>query len=141
MVLVAGVFAVLQFGRAPGSSNFDPARLTAPFSYFGNLLVAPMARWDSVWYLAIARHGYGHEAARTAFYPLYPLLIRGVGTVLGSDLVAGVLISVVCFAIGLVALHRLVALDMIAYAVEPDAIHVTVSGDARVLLPLLDRVE
>jgi hypothetical protein len=38
-------------------------------------------------------------------------------------------------------LDRLVALDMIAYAVEPEAIHVTVSGDARVLAPVLERVE
>jgi hypothetical protein len=34
-------------------------------------------------------------------------------------------------------LDRLQALNMIAYAVEPRAIHVTVSGDAKVLEPLL----
>jgi hypothetical protein len=38
-------------------------------------------------------------------------------------------------------LDRLTALDLIAWAVEPDAIHVTVSSDARVLEPLLDRVK
>jgi hypothetical protein len=39
-------------------------------------------------------------------------------------------------------LDRLQALNMIAYAVEPDAIHITVSGDARVLEELvLERVE
>src|SRR3712207_6245143 len=38
-------------------------------------------------------------------------------------------------------LDRLVALNMITYAVEPEAIHVTVSGDAQVLLPLLTRVD
>jgi hypothetical protein len=39
-------------------------------------------------------------------------------------------------------LDRLQALNIIAYAREPRAIHVTVSGDARVLLPLLkDRVK
>jgi hypothetical protein len=38
-------------------------------------------------------------------------------------------------------LDRLVALDMITYAVEPDAIHVTVSRDARALRPLLDNVD
>jgi soluble lytic murein transglycosylase-like protein len=36
-------------------------------------------------------------------------------------------------------LDRLQALDMIAYAVEPRAIHITVSSDARVLTPLLAR--
>jgi hypothetical protein len=38
-------------------------------------------------------------------------------------------------------LDRLTALDLIAYAVEPAAIHITVSSDARVLLPLLARVK
>lgn len=37
-------------------------------------------------------------------------------------------------------LDRLVALDMIAYAVEPDAIHLTVSSDAKVLAAQLARV-
>ena len=38
-------------------------------------------------------------------------------------------------------LDRLQALDMIAWAVEPDAIHITVSSDAHVLLPQLERVK
>ncbi|MEA2451210.1 MAG: hypothetical protein QOG63_3142 [Thermoleophilaceae bacterium] len=38
-------------------------------------------------------------------------------------------------------LDRLVALNMIAYAVEPSAIHVAVAGDATVLLPVLKRVK
>jgi hypothetical protein len=38
-------------------------------------------------------------------------------------------------------LDRLTALNLITWAAEPDAIHVTVSGDARVLAPLLAKVE
>jgi hypothetical protein len=38
-------------------------------------------------------------------------------------------------------LDRLTALDLIAWAKEPHAIHVTVSSDARVLLPLLSAVK
>jgi hypothetical protein len=112
VVLAAGVFAVLQFGRAHGSGSYDPARLTAPFGYAGNLLVSPLARWDSVWYLAIARGGYDHTAARTAFYPLYPLLIRIFGTAFRSELIAGVVVSLACFLFGLVVLHRLVTLEL-----------------------------
>jgi hypothetical protein len=112
VVLCSGVLGVLSIRVADGYQSFDPANLTAPFGYFGNLVAAPFARWDSVWYLAIANGGYDHQPARTAFFPLYPLLIRGVGTVIGSDLIAGVLISVVCFAIGLVVLYRLVALEL-----------------------------
>jgi hypothetical protein len=112
VVLCSGALGVLSVGRAADFRSFDPANLTAPFGYFGNLLAAPLARWDSVWYLAIARGGYDHQPARTAFFPLYPLMIRGLGFVVRSDLVAGVLISLVCFAIGLVVLYRLVALEL-----------------------------
>jgi Mannosyltransferase (PIG-V) len=112
VVLLSGMFAVLSFGRAPDTQGFDPAGLTAPFGYFGNLVAAPFARWDAVWYLAIAQGGYDHEATRTAFFPLYPLLFRGVGLVIGSDLIAGVLVSLAAFWVALVLLYRLAALDL-----------------------------
>ena len=112
VVLAAGVLAVLSFGRAANTQGFDPANLTAPFGYFGNLLAAPFARWDSVWYLAIAHGGYDHDPTRTAFFPLYPVLVRGVGVVTGSDLIAGVLISLVAFAVALALLYRLVAIEL-----------------------------
>jgi hypothetical protein len=112
VVLCSGVLAVLSFGNATDWRGFDPTRLTTPFGYFGNLLAAPFARWDSVWYLAIASGGYDHQPARTAFFPLYPLVLRGVGWVIGSDLIAGVLISLVAFAVALVLLYRLVALEI-----------------------------
>jgi hypothetical protein len=113
-VWAAGVFGLLWFGRAPGTTGFDSAGLTAPFSPFANLLLAPTARWDSVWYLAIARDGYADQAdhAKTAFYPLYPLLMRAGGWIVGSPLVAGVLISLACFLAALALLQRLAAIEL-----------------------------
>lgn len=52
------------------------------------------AHWDGAWYAAIATDGYratGESAA--AFFPLYPLLIRGVTVVGVGPAVAGVAIS------------------------------------------------
>ncbi len=112
VVLGSGVLAVLSFGNAAGWRGFDPRGVTTPFGYFGNLLAAPLARWDSVWYLTIARSGYGHQAARTAFFPLYPLMTRGLGFLTGSDLIAGVLISMVAFGVALVLVYRLAALEL-----------------------------
>ena len=111
-VFSAGVLAVLFFGPRAGWQGFDPAGLTSPFGYFGNLLVAPFARWDSVWYLSIAEHGYGHTIANTAFFPLYPLSISVVGAVIRSDLIAGVIVSLTAFAGALILLHRLASLDL-----------------------------
>lgn len=112
VILLAGMAGVLQIGVAPGATAaYDPAGLTAPFGYFANAVVAPFARWDSYWYLTIARFGYAHIRERMAFYPLYPAMIHMLGWVTRSDLVAGVLISLVSLAIALALLHRLVALD------------------------------
>jgi hypothetical protein len=110
----AGLLGVLWFGRAPGTERFDPARLTAPFSPLADLLVAPAARWDSVWYVAIAQNGYAgpDENAKAAFFPLYPLLMRGLGWVVGSPLIAGMLISLGCFLAALVLLHRLATIEL-----------------------------
>jgi Mannosyltransferase (PIG-V) len=112
VVVLSGVLAVLSFGLAADWRGFDPTGLTTPFGYFGNLLAAPFARWDSTWYLAIAHHGYDHEAARTAFFPLYPMALRGLGVVIGSDLIAGVVVSLISFGVALVLLYRLVALEL-----------------------------
>lgn len=112
VILFSGLAGVLQIGVAGGAiRDYDPSRLTAPFGYLPNALVAPLARWDSVWYLTIARFGYAHVRERMAFYPLYPALIHMLAWVVRSDLVAGVLISVVAFAVALALLHRLVRLD------------------------------
>jgi hypothetical protein len=111
LVWGVGMFAVLQIGRKPSWARFDPAGLTVPFGALGNLLVSPAARWDSVWYLAIADDGYT-EHTRTAFFPLYPLLAQGVGTVFGSALVGGMVVSAACFVAAMYALHRLAALEL-----------------------------
>ncbi len=110
LVWAAGVAAVALFGLSGREADFDPAGLTRPFGPTGDLLVAPLARWDSVWYLAIAADGYG-GGAREAFFPLYPLLVRVAGAPLGSALVGGALLSTALLGVALVLLHRLVALD------------------------------
>ena len=118
LVWAAGLAGVLALGRAASWRSFDPAGLTAPFGGLGDLLVAPAARWDSTWYLAIASGGY-HDAARTAFFPLYPLLIRvvgapaaAVGDPRAAYLLAGVAISLAALPAGLYAVHRLTALEL-----------------------------
>ena len=110
LVWAAAVAAVLIFGLSDRAEDFDPSGLTMPFGATGDVLAAPLGRWDSVWFLAIAESGYG-EGARTAFFPLYPLLVRIVGAPLGSPLIGGALLSTALLGVALVLLHRLVALD------------------------------
>ena len=113
------IFAALSFGPASGglarenADKFDAPALTHAIA---DPVLAPLARWDSVWYLTIADSGYGDSTARAAFFPLYPLLIRAVGTVFGGShaalLVAAFLVSLAAFVAALVLLYRLTELEL-----------------------------
>jgi hypothetical protein len=105
VVYISGLFGILGLGLA--NPPHTPMGSTAPFGYLGNFLVGPVARWDSGWYLMIAKTGYSPQPKRAAFFPLYPMLIHAVGWIVRSDLIAGVLISLVCFVIVLVLIYRL----------------------------------
>ena len=110
LVLASGALAVGLSGLSPRHADFDPGGLTTPFGALGDALVAPLARWDTVWFVAIAQDGYG-DGAREAFFPLYPLLLAVGGNVTGQWILAGAAISTALAALALTALHRLVALD------------------------------
>lgn len=111
IVLAAGLAGALLVPRRLAWWFFDPTEITERLGAVGNVLAAPAVRWDSIHYLSIAQHGYA-TAPATAFYPLYPLLVRASGVLLGSDVVAGVLVSLAALAVALVLLHRLTALEL-----------------------------
>jgi hypothetical protein len=67
------------------------------------------SRFDTLWYLHIARYGYDRADA-TVFYPLYPLLIRLVSTVL-NPVAAALLISTVGAWLMFWGLEKLLMLD------------------------------
>jgi hypothetical protein len=104
VIWAAGVGAVEAFGLSDRAHDFDPAGLTRPYGAVADLLLAPAARWDSVWYLSIAHDGYAGDASRAAFFPLYPLLARGI--------VGGLVVSALASWLALAALHRLGALEL-----------------------------
>jgi hypothetical protein len=73
-------------------------------------ILASLTAWDGVYYLSIARSGYHVGPVNgpypdTAFFPLYPLLIRVAAPFAGGDVaLAGVLVANLAFlgALGLV---------------------------------------
>ena len=79
--------ASLGSGRALQSGNIQR-------SWEGPALLEIWARWDAEWYLLIAEEGYHLEerlarrrvdygsADATGFFPLYPLAIRALGSLL-----------------------------------------------------------
>jgi len=117
LVLAAGAGTVLVFGFGPVRGAFNPPGVTRGFGGIGDVLAAPVARWDSAWYLVISHFGYrpdlGHVTApRTAFFPLYPLGIKVLAWFGSPAIVAGVLISLLAFAAGLYGIHRLTTLEL-----------------------------
>jgi hypothetical protein len=73
------------------------------------------ARWDSNWYLRIAESGYDWPSSTPAFFPLYPLLVAGLGRAFGGlYLLAGLVVSLAAGAIACVLLYRLVAARLTA---------------------------
>jgi hypothetical protein len=66
------------------------------------------ARWDGGWFTHVARDGYTNPKTTTAFFPAYPLLVRGVGWAIGGHYVlAGVIVSLLAAAVGFVLLYEL----------------------------------
>jgi hypothetical protein len=113
LVWAVGAAAAALWGLSARVTLFDPGAVTRPFGPAGNALVAPLARWDSVWYLAIANDGYpADDPRRAAFFPLYPLLVRAADALVRQPILAGAIVSLACFAVALVLLHRLTALEL-----------------------------
>lgn len=94
------------------SGALDPRETVQPFgSAVANSAFAPAARYDSVWYLTIAHFGY-YSRISAAFFPLYPLLLHLGGTVFGSTMVVGVLISGGAMVGAVFVLFLLARMDM-----------------------------
>ncbi len=77
-------------------------------------------RWDTEWYLDIARNWYSAvpsiEALKLnqtnyAFFPLYPSLMKILGTLIGNYYAAGLIISNICLILACLFLYKLVRLD------------------------------
>lgn len=96
------------FGGWPGANVLD-------------LVFSPLAKWDSVHYLAIALDGYSGqgelppESMRPAFFPLYSGVVRvvsGFGSSPGLVLLVAYAVSLACFFAALLLLHRLAVIEL-----------------------------
>jgi hypothetical protein len=90
-----------------------PLSATAPqpivHNWFEEWLLAPWYRWDAEWFLKIAREGYAVVDGRSAYYPLYPMLVRVVGDLLGGNyLLSGLIVSNLALWGALILLFSLV---------------------------------
>lgn len=114
-LVIVNVFALLAFNRlnlAPDTAFawMDPGSVTpVPQSWD---IVGLHSRWDSYWYLDVARNGYylrGPTLSNVVFFPLYPLLMRALAPLCGGDFVlSGWILSSVFLFLSVYMLARLV---------------------------------
>jgi Mannosyltransferase (PIG-V) len=106
-IWAAALFAFLVFepNRHPEAARWDDRSVTRDLGWVTDV----WARWDSVWFLRIAEHGYGSlEGAAAAFYPLYPASVAVLGRVfLGHYVLAGIVVSLAATLAAFVLFHDL----------------------------------
>jgi Mannosyltransferase (PIG-V) len=85
-----------------------------------SLIFNTFAQWDSGWFIRIADHGYDVKQS-SAFFPLYPLVVRGVAEVVRSTVIAGVAVSVASAGVAAIAIFR-IARRFVGDAVASDSV-------------------
>lgn len=102
---------VLAVTQAPTSPDdvLRPYQGVEPISgSVAELLLGVWQRFDTLWYLRIAAQGYAPHDGSTVYFPLYPMLIRFLGTLFaGNYLLAALVISSLTFVGVLFCLYRL----------------------------------
>jgi hypothetical protein len=101
----AAIFALYWFepNRNPQAGRWD-----SPLIHDLGSFTDVWARWDSVFFVRIAEHGYDHTSA--AFYPLYPGVVAALGRVFGGHYVlAGLIVSLTAALGAFLLLYRLAA--------------------------------
>ena len=109
VVILSSLGGIAVFGY---SDQFDTERGINPYDGVARALFSSVGAWDAGQYLGIALQGYEDDAARMVFFPLYPLLIHGLGSVIGSAHLAALLISCCAFLAALYLLYRLTELEL-----------------------------
>jgi Gpi18-like mannosyltransferase len=101
----------LKLDPALVRSNDFTEQLMTPANGWTYRLLGVWERFDTLWYLHIAEHGYDRPEA-VVFFPLYPLLIRVLSPLLYSPLIASLFISTVAAFFLLRGFQKLLELDL-----------------------------
>jgi len=103
VIWLGAIFAFYWFepNRNPHAGTWD-----SPLIHDLGSFTDVWARWDSVFFVRIAEHGYDTTSA--AFYPLYPALVAGLGRVFfGHYVLAGIVVSLAAAAGAFLLLYRI----------------------------------
>lgn len=92
------------------SINYVSAGVTVPVPGYepprSGAFFEAWLRADALWYLKIAKHGYGDSLAHFAFLPAFPFVTRVVGFFMPTELVAGLVVASAASLAGFIFLFR-----------------------------------
>jgi hypothetical protein len=90
-------------------SRLIPAGASTTFPTHGPAALQPFFRFDATYYQSLWQSGYSGQLAayHAAFYPLYPLLVRAIGTLPVGPELAALLISNLAFLAALFLIYRI----------------------------------
>jgi hypothetical protein len=101
LLRIVGFYALTRltlFIIAACAIRIIPAGIQPPTeAYLGkNLSLATWIRWDSWWYLSVVERGYWFDPqgkSNVAFFPVFPMAIKGLTALIGNQVVAGLLVA------------------------------------------------
>ncbi len=126
-LVVFGVAIWVSIAPIAPNEPIESTLLSHPFGSWPakgllELVLSPLAKWDSQHYLSIAFDGYVQThpglppaGEEPAFFPLYPgvvHLLSGFGASPGLVLIAAYVVSLSCFFAALMLLHRLATIEI-----------------------------
>ena len=141
-IVLSGLAALLR-GLYQGDLSPDPVfrpylGIAPVTGGLRGLLLGVWQRWDTLWYMLIARDGYSMQDTRIFAPPLYPWLMRWLGAVFGGGetalLLAGLIISnTACLAL-FVYLYLLADLEWDAVRAKRTVVYLAMFPSAFFLL-------
>lgn len=108
LIVLVSSFTMVE-GTAPGGKVYESWLVLKDL---GASLEQVVRSADAVWYEGIATEGYDQASSPSAkpqnwtFFPLYPLLMRLLSPLFGSPIIAGLIISNLCFLFSLFVLRE-----------------------------------
>jgi hypothetical protein len=111
--VVVNVSAYVAYRYGEPNSPSPPFQTLPPeLDGWAAHVVEPLRLWDGLWYRLIAIEGYDYHDANAAFWPALPLSMRWIERITGlAPEVAGYLVANASFAVALLVLYRLLAMD------------------------------
>lgn len=109
-LIIVNIFALLALNRFNLESDTAYKWINSKPSQQSWDIVNLHARWDSGGYLSIAQNGYTQAQPNlAAFFPIYPLLIKIAGTILGGNFIlGGWLISIIFLFLSGLVLYKII---------------------------------